>query len=229
MNSMKWKKYRKFFGDPILSNSDLVAYGGDFDIDRLIYAYSNGIFPWSDRPICWYCLDPRAVFDVSNFHVSRTIKKKIKKNLFEITVNQSFLEVMKNCAMRREGGTWITDGFFEGYFNLHKAGFAHSIEAWNSSKQLVGGVYGVAIDRFFAGESMFAIESDAGKVALTYLFSALERDGFVLFDTQELNSVTQNLGAFEISKAAYLKRLKLAIHSIKPWVPNFQNLYETMV
>jgi leucyl/phenylalanyl-tRNA--protein transferase len=115
--------------------------------------------------------------------------------------------------------TWITEGFLKGYSELYKKGYAHSVEAWNKEGELVGGAYGVAIGKFFAGESMFSVESDAGKVALTHLFEALFRDGFTLFDTQQLNEVTWNLGAYEIPKEVYLDRLYKAVEIPDKWTP----------
>jgi len=125
---------------------------------------------------------------------------------------------MLECSKYRVEGTWITKGFLEGYDKFHKLGYAHSVEAYNSEGDLVGGVYGVAIGKFFAGESMFSIESDAGKVALYHLFERLKQDGFLLFDTQQLNHVTAALGAYAISKNEYLDRLEEAVKDPSPWV-----------
>jgi leucyl/phenylalanyl-tRNA--protein transferase len=214
------EEFHKFFGDPHRKRDDLVAIGGDFSSDRLLYAYMHGIFPWSQNPIRWYCLHPRAIFEIDGLHVSKTIRKKIRKRVYNITFNQAFTEVMRGCANRVNEITWITDGFIKGYAELFKQGYAHSVEAWNAHGELVGGAYGVSVGKFFAGESMFSIESDAGKVALTYLFEALFRDGFTLFDTQQLNEVTWNLGAYEITKELYLDRLYKAVEIPDKWKPN---------
>jgi len=211
--------FHKFFGDPLRKMDDLVAIGGDFSSDRLLYAYMHGIFPWSQNPIRWYCLHPRAIFEIDGLHVSKTVRKKIRQQVYKVTFNQAFLEVMRGCADRVNEITWITEGFIKGYTELHKKGYAHSVEAWNEAGQLVGGAYGVAIGRFFAGESMFSKQSDAGKVALTYLFEALFRDGFTLFDTQQLNEVTWSLGAYEITKELYLDRLYKAVEIPDKWEP----------
>ncbi len=211
--------FHKFFGDPLRKMDDLVAIGGDFSSDRLLYAYTHGIFPWSQNPIRWYCLHPRAIFEIDGLHVSKTVRKKIRQQVYKVTFNQAFLEVMRGCADRVNEITWITDGFIKGYTDLHKKGYARSVEAWNEAGQLVGGAYGVAIGRFFAGESMFSKQSDAGKVALTYLFEALFRDGFTLFDTQQLNEVTWSLGAYEITKELYLDRLYKAVEIPDKWEP----------
>ena len=212
------ENFSLFFQDPLMVDDDIVAIGGDFNTDRLLYAYTHGIFPWSESPIRWYSPDQRAVFDINGLHISRTVKKKIKKKKFVITFNTAFRQVMENCSYRTNEMTWITAGFLEGYTELHAKGYAHSIEAWYDGK-LVGGSYGVAIGKFYAGESMFSFESDAGKVSLSYLFSALEKDGFKMFDTQALNSTTWELGAYEISKIEYLKRLKDAVKIPYKWVP----------
>ena len=211
--------FHKFFGDPLRKMDDLVAIGGDFSSDRLLYANTHGILPWSQNPIRWYCLHPRAIFEIDGLHVSKTVRKKIRQQVYKVTFNQAFLEVMRGCADRVNEITWITDGFIKGYTDLHKKGYAHSVEAWNEAGQLVGGAYGVAIGRFFAGESMFSKQSDAGKVALTYLFEALFRDGFTLFDTQQLNEVTWSLGAYEITKELYLDRLYKAVEIPDKWEP----------
>ncbi len=211
--------YKSFFGDPLFSKNDMVAIGGDFSANRLLYAYSHGIFPWSQNPIRWYCLNQRAIFDVNGLHISRSLKRKLKKKDLTVTVNQCFTEVMRRCAIRVYEPTWITEGFIKGYTELHHLGFAHSFEVWDATGNLVGGVYGVAIDKFFAGESMFAFQTDAGKIALVYLFTALKESKFQLFDTQQLNEVTWNLGAYEIPKKVYLQKLSEAISGIIQWIP----------
>ncbi|MCB1190989.1 MAG: leucyl/phenylalanyl-tRNA--protein transferase [Leptospiraceae bacterium] len=217
--STKYEDFRIFFRDPSKCRDDLVAIGGDFSPERLFYAYTHGIFPWSENPIRWYSLDPRAIFDIDSFHISKTIRKKIKKKSYTVTFNQSFKDVMRGCSFRFHEPTWITEGFIKGYYELHKKGYAHSVETWNEKGELVGGVYGVGIGKFFAGESMFAFESDAGKIALTYLFAALREANFTLFDTQQLNEVTWSLGAYEIPKFEYLARLRQAVKHSTKWTP----------
>ncbi|MCC6275800.1 MAG: leucyl/phenylalanyl-tRNA--protein transferase, partial [Leptospiraceae bacterium] len=178
---MSTRDYKAFFGDPLYTDEDLIAIGGDFSIERLFYAYTHGIFPWSENPIQWFCLNPRAVFDLYNVHFSRTVLKKVRQNKFRITFNTAFTRVMENCAVRYREPTWITPGFLKGYTEFHLKGYAHSVEAWDEKGDLVGGVYGVAIGKLFAGESMFSTSSDAGKVALFHLFEALRKDNFTLF------------------------------------------------
>lgn len=224
-DSIDMEGFKKFFGDPLRKMDDLVAIGGDFSVERLVYAYQHGIFPWSQNPIRWYCLNPRAIFNIYGLHISRTLRKKIRKREYFITFNKAFREVMESCAVRDTEATWITEGFIEGYCELHEKGYAHSVEAWNENGELVGGVYGVAIGKFFAGESMFAFASDAGKFALAYLFEELKKDGFELFDTQQLNAVTWSLGAYEIPKTEYLKRLAKAVVLPSLWTPHFDEEY----
>lgn len=216
---MNTRDFSNFFKDPKTYPDDLVAVGGDLKADRLIYAYTHGIFPWSERPIRWYSLDPRAIFDLQNIHFSRSTLKKVKKNIYKITANQAFPQVMRGCSFRQNETTWISKGFIEAYTQLHDLGYAHSFEAWNSEGNLVGGVYGVAIGKFFAGESMFSFESDAGKISLYHLFSALRESDFELFDSQQINRVTWELGAYEISKLDYLNRLESALDQFQKWDP----------
>jgi leucyl/phenylalanyl-tRNA--protein transferase len=211
--------YNLFFKNPKIWDRDLVAVGGDFQPERLLYAYKHGIFPWSENPIRWYSLDPRAIFDLNRVHFSRTVLRKIKKDKFKITFNKDFASVVKGCSYRLNDSTWITPGFIRGYQKLHSLGWAHSVEAWNPQGELVGGVYGVAIGKFFAGESMFSLESDAGKVSLFYLMRALLVNNFQLFDTQQINSTTWELGAFEIPKLNYLKKLEDSVQEPEPWFP----------
>jgi leucyl/phenylalanyl-tRNA---protein transferase len=212
------RDFNTFFKNPRIWAKDLVAIGGDFSPDRLLYSYTHGIFPWSEDPIRWYCLDPRAIFDLDKVHFSKTVLRKVRQNRFKISTNLCFETVVQSCGQRTNGETWITDGFVKGYTEFHKQGYAHSVEVWSDEGELVGGVYGVAIGKFFAGESMFAFESDAGKIALYHLFQMLKKDGFQLFDTQELNFVTFELGAYSIPKLSYLDRLDAAKGDCQKWI-----------
>jgi len=212
------RDFNTFFKNPRIWAKDLVAIGGDFSSDRLLYSYTHWIFPWSEDPIRWYCLDPRAIFDLDKVHFSKTVLRKVRQNRFKISTNLCFETVVQSCGQRTNGETWITDGFVKGYTEFHKQGYAHSVEVWSDEGELVGGVYGVAIGKFFAGESMFAFESDAGKIALYHLFQMLKKDGFQLFDTQELNFVTFELGAYSIPKLSYLDRLDAAKGDCQKWI-----------
>lgn len=189
----------------------LVAMGGDLTVPRLLLAYQNGIFPWSVNPITWWSPDPRGVFPLDQFHVSRSLDRTLRKTNFEIRVDTAFTAVMLACASgpgRRS--TWIAPEFVAAYSDLHQAGHAHSVECWRGG-ELVGGIYGVAIRGLFAGESMFHRENDASKVALFHLVQRLRERGFTLFDIQMVTEATRRLGAIEIPRAEYLDRLKQAM------------------
>jgi leucyl/phenylalanyl-tRNA--protein transferase len=189
----------------------LVAIGGDLSVDRLLLAYRNGIFPWTVDPVTWWSPDPRAVIELKNFQPPRSLARKIRKRPFEVTIDRAFRRVMEGCAAPARGrrSTWITPAFIEAYTRLHAQGHAHSAECWQAG-ELVGGIYGVSIGGFFAGESMFHRVNDASKVALCYLIDHLREHGFALFDIQMVTPVTRLLGATEISREDYLKRLKAA-------------------
>jgi leucyl/phenylalanyl-tRNA--protein transferase len=184
----------------------LVAIGGDLGVATLLRAYRNGIFPWYNEgdPILWWSPEPRAVFEFDRFYLSRRLVRTIRTGKFRLTINQAFGDVIRGCADRE--CTWITDEMIFAYERLHAAGHAHSIEAWQGER-LVGGVYGVAIGGFFAGESMFHRVADAS----AYLLEYLNVRGFVLFDTQVLTEITARLGAIELPRYEYLARLKHAL------------------
>ncbi len=186
----------------------LVAAGGDLSIERLLLAYRSGIFPWSVEPITWWSPERRGVFEWEKFHVPRSLARTLRKKPFEITRDKAFRRVMEGCGAREEG-TWIAPEFIEAYTRLHEAGHAHSVECWQG-KELVGGIYGVAVGGAFAGESMFHRVSDASKVALHHLVEHLRARGFALLDIQMVTDTTVALGAIEISRAEYLRRLKKA-------------------
>ncbi len=200
-----------WFPDPREANEDgLVAIGGDLSVARLLLAYRSGIFPWSCDPITWWSPDPRAIFELDGFHVSRSFAKTLRRRPFEITHDRAFTEVMEGCATARNDGNWIGPEFIEAYSGLHEAGHAHSVECWKDGR-LAGGIYGVAVGGLFAGESMFHTESEASKVALHHLIGHLAKRGFALFDIQMLTPITRQLGARHISREDYLKRLEGAV------------------
>ena len=201
------------FPDPERANAEgLVAVGGDLSVERLLLAYRSGIFPWTAAPVTWWSPDPRGIFVWDRFHVSRSLARVIRRGVFKITVDKAFGEVMAGCAAPAPGrrSTWITREFLDAYGELHERGNAHSVECWQG-EQLAGGIYGVAIGGFFAGESMFHRVSDASKVALAHLVEHLRTRGFMLFDIQMLTGITQQLGAVTISRHSYLKRLSKAL------------------
>ena len=145
------------FPDPHTADAKgLVAIGGDLSAPRLRLAYRSGIFPWTVNPITWWSPDPRGIFELENFHVPRSLLKFLRKAPFEITQDRAFRQVMQACAVPGpgRGGTWITPEFIAAYMHLHELGCAHSVECWHGD-ELVGGIYGVSLGGFFAGESMF--------------------------------------------------------------------------
>jgi leucyl/phenylalanyl-tRNA--protein transferase len=204
---------RLMFPNPLLADAEgLVAIGGDLSIPRLLLAYRSGIFPWTVKPITWWSPTPRAIFELDQFHVSQSLAKVIRKGLFEITIDRAFREVMQGCAAPAPGrrDTWITREFLDAYTELHEQGHAHSLECWQDG-QLAGGIYGVAVGGLFAGESMFHRASNASKVALYHLVKHLRRRDFSLFDIQMLTPITSRLGAVQIPRTDYLKRLAVAV------------------
>jgi len=197
------------FPDPRLAEEDgLLAIGGDLSLDRLLNAYSNGIFPWFSEgdPILWYSPLERCVIYPERIVVSKSMKKVLSNSSFTITINQAFTQVIQNCAKaprKDQDGTWITDDMQQAYINLHQNGYAHSIEVWQMN-ELVGGLYGLKVDRVFCGESMFSHVSNASKAALIYL-STLNID---LIDCQLPNDHLMSMGAEMISNEEYLKILQ---------------------
>jgi leucyl/phenylalanyl-tRNA--protein transferase len=189
----------------------LVRIGGDLEPATLVHAYCTGVFPWFDEdwPICWWSPDPRAIFDLNQFHVSRRLARTIRSGRFQVTIDRAFGDVIRGCADREEG-SWVTQSMIDAYTRLHRLGIAHSVEAWHGD-QLAGGLYGVALAGFFAGESMFTRITDGSKVALAFTVEHLRQRGFGLFDTQFLTEHTARMGAVEISRQQYLQRLEQAL------------------
>lgn len=201
------------FPDARLASADgLVAIGGDLTVRRLLLAYRSGIFPWTVGPITWWSPDPRAIIEFDRLHVPRSLAAVLRKNVFEITIDRAFRDVMQACAAPASGrrSTWITPEFVDAYTQMHTAGHSHSLECWQRG-ELVGGIYGISIGGFFAGESMFHRVSNASKVALYHLVQHLKARGFQLFDIQMLTPVTEQLGGTTISRTEYLKRLAKAV------------------
>lgn len=206
-----------FFPDPdsCTDPNGLIAVGGDLKPDTLLIAYRNGIFPWpiSGQPLTWFSPPKRAVLDFKDLHVSRSLLAARKKSCFTFSLDQNFAQVIHACrGVRRPGqaGTWITPAMEKAYLRLHKLGHAHSVEAWNLKGKLVGGIYGVLIDGVFAGESMYFLEPNASKLALLYLIDYLKVRGSSWIDIQMLTPHMVNLGAKEIPRHEFLKRLKSA-------------------
>jgi leucyl/phenylalanyl-tRNA--protein transferase len=197
------------FPDPTLAEEDgLLAVGGDLSLERLLVAYSNGIFPWfsEGEPILWYSPHERCIIYPKQIKISKSMKKVLKEELFQVTIDQAFTEVIQNCAQtprKGQDGTWITDDMQSAYINLHEKGFAHSIEVWQDH-QLVGGLYGILVNKVFCGESMFSHVSNASKTALIYLSNL----NIELIDCQLPNDHLMSLGAEMIDRETYLEMLR---------------------
>lgn len=193
----------------------LLAIGGDFSPERLLAAYSQGIFPWfeEDEDIYWFSPDPRMVLFPEKLKVSPSLARTIRQKRFEVMFDRDFPEVMKQCAKvqrREEPGTWISDRFIKGYSQLHSMGFAHSAEAYLDGI-LAGGLYGVSIGKAFFGESMFYLEPDASKVAFVALVERLKKQDVQFIDCQVDTEHLRRFGAELIPREKYLTMLKEAL------------------
>lgn len=193
----------------------LLAAGGDLSPQRLIAAYTHGIFPWFNPgdPILWWSPDPRMVLFPGELKVSRSLRKTLNKQPFEIHFDTAFQQVMEACAAPRDehGGTWIAPAMIAAYTELHRQGLAHSVESWRDN-QLVGGLYGVSLGRMFYGESMFSSVTDASKIAFVHLVKQLEIWGYGMIDCQMKTAHLASLGAREISRAEFSQKLTELVH-----------------
>ena len=199
------------YADP----SGLLAVGGDLSNERLLEAYRLGIFPWysDDQPILWWSPDPRLVLDLNDFKISRSLSKTLKREVFQVTLDHAFEEVIRACAVvprEAQNGTWITNEMLKAYVNLHGLGYAHSVESWFGGK-LAGGLYGVSLGKCFFGESMFHLKTDASKVALATLVEKLRSWDFHFIDSQMTTEHMLRLGAKELPRRIFLKRLQSAL------------------
>jgi leucyl/phenylalanyl-tRNA--protein transferase len=201
------------FPPPELAEPEgLLAVGGDLSPSRLLLAYSMGIFPWfnEDDPILWWSPDPRCVLDPDELKISRRLARTLRQGRFRTSFNEAFPAVVAACAdirRKHEAGTWITGDMLQAYDRLHRLGFAHSVECWQGD-DLVGGVYGVCLGRCFFGESMYHRVTDASKVALVALVRKVVEKGWGLIDCQVPNPHLASLGAKEIPRSEFLRRLR---------------------
>ncbi len=188
----------------------LLCAGADLSLERLLAAYRRGIFPWysGGEPILWWSPDPRMVLFCDELKVSRSLAKNMRNKGFETRIDTAFSRVIKACAGPRKGepGTWLGRDMQAAYVALHRAGHAHSFETWQDG-ELVGGLYGIAIGRMFYGESMFSRATDASKVALVALVAQLRGRGFPMIDCQQRTPLLASMGAREIPRRAFLRRL----------------------
>lgn len=209
------------FPDPRRAgHREILAVGVDFSPGTLLAAYRKGIFPWpqSRRLVPWCSPDPRAIFPLERApHWSRSLRRTLRRHPWTVTVDAAFTEVMKACGDERAGGTWITPEMLGGYTKLHELGWAHSLEVWEGAaleprdRELVGGIYGVAIGGLFAGESMFHRRTDASKIAFASLVDRLRASSFAVFDVQVMNDHLASLGCVDIRRERYLDRLDAAL------------------
>jgi leucyl/phenylalanyl-tRNA--protein transferase len=208
--------HRLEFPPATTANRDgLVAVGGDLSTERLLLAYRSGIFPWpifDDDLMTWFSPDPRAILELNELRVSRSLQKVLRRQTFTVTLNRDFASVINACAAPGPGrmSTWITRDLLRAYLELHRSGHAHSVECWVDG-ELAGGLYGVAIGGLFAGESMFSRVTNASKVALVYLVKRLESRNYALLDIQQGTPHMLTMGGKLIPRTTYLARLRTAL------------------
>jgi len=198
------------------SPEGILAIGGDFDLESLLLAYRSGIFPWptEEFPLLWFAPPQRAVLEFKDLKVPRRFKQELKNLDFHFAVDRNFSKVIRACAKgktRKSNGTWITEDLLRGFLRFHEAGFAHSFECYNEKDELIGGLYGVSLGKMFAGESMFYLESGASNATLLFAVRFLKERGANWMDVQTMSPLLSNLGAKEIPRNDFMKRLKKAI------------------
>ncbi len=191
--------------------NDIVAVGLDLEPRTLIHAYSNGIFPWPSPglPLLWHCPQIRGILLFEDLHIAKRLQQYLKRTPWTFTIDQNFKEVMEACGERGDEGTWITDEMKHAYLKMHELGYAHSVEVWNGST-LVGGLYGIDCAGYFAGESMFHREDNASKAAILFVISRLKKVGRSWMDIQMTTPHMEALGASEITRENFLKKLATA-------------------
>ena len=214
------------FPNPAVVDPDgigIVAIGGDLAPETLISAYAQGLFPWfnEDEPIAWWCPEPRCVMVPTDYLPSKSLRRQAKKERWQLTLNQAFDDVIRACSLPRSNGlnneqpegehTWIHDEMIEAYTELHAHGFAHSVEVWDDSGQLIGGLYGLKIGSIYFGESMFHRSSNASKLAFWGLMRLCDQSNVALVDCQLPNEHLMSLGAKTLPRADFLTQLDTLI------------------
>jgi leucyl/phenylalanyl-tRNA--protein transferase len=189
----------------------LLAAGGDLSPERLVAAYKQGVFPWfsQEDPILWWSPNPRCVLFPEKVHISRSMRKHLKKGCYRVTFDEAFIQVIQACASTREEttGTWISPEMQEAYIELHQQGIAHSVEVWEN-EQLIGGLYGLGIGKLFFGESMFSFRASASKIAFIALCQQLKAWGYPLIDCQVHNDHLESLGATTIPRDEFIHYIR---------------------
>ncbi|MBC7899503.1 MAG: leucyl/phenylalanyl-tRNA--protein transferase [Saprospiraceae bacterium] len=200
-------------GEYFYDGRDIVSLGNELTVENVRDAYLSGIFPWhiDGMPLPWYCPARRAILEFTEVDIPRSLEKERRKSKFSFTIDKAFREVMENCSKVKrpgQGGTWITPEFIEVYTELHKQGMAHSVEAWDESGELAGGLYGIDSGGVFCGESMFHKASNTSKLALLFLIDRLRERGSTWLDAQVMTPHMETLGAKEIKRSDFLIKLK---------------------
>ena len=207
------------FPDPSQANKDgLLAVGGDLSVERLVNAYSHGIFPWYDegQPILWWCPHERYIIRPENIHISKSMRKFMRKHETHIVLNRDFRHTMHRCRLKREfaEGTWITDDMERAYYNLHKKGYAVSVESYIDG-ELAGGLYGVQMGRCFCGESMYTDIENGSKLALIHFAKLLQEKGFIMIDCQFHTDHLESMGGETISREEYQKIMDTGLEDLR--------------
>lgn len=203
----------------------LLAFGGDLSVQQLLAAYRKGIFPWFDHysPILWWTPSPRLVIWPAQLHISKSMKKLLRKQPYRVTTDVAFSQVMAHCAEPRgdDQGTWITEDMVTAYEDLHNSGHAHSVEVWDGT-ELIGGLYGVAVGATYFGESMFSRRANASKYGFITLVLALEAQGFTMIDCQVHSDHLASLGAIDITREEFEENLADNENKTAVWPSNAQ-------
>lgn len=204
----------------------IVAVGGDLSAERLLLAYTLGIFPWygEDDPIIWHSPDDRFVLYLDDLHISKSMKRVLNANKFKVTFDTDFTFIINQCACvkrKHEDSTWITTDMINAYIELHKLGYAHSVEVWQDEK-IVGGLYGVSLGKCFFAESMFHTATNASKFAIIKLVELLKQNNFHFIDAQVYTEHVETLGAKEISKNTFIQELQKAL-KFDTWIGKWNN------
>jgi len=227
-----WLKADQYYPFPHPSTADsqgLVAMGGNLSPGMLISAYAQGLFPWynENEPLLWWSLDPRFLLYPDDLYISKSMKKFLKKKNLSVSMDRNFAGVIRNCQqIKRKGmeGTWITGDMEKAYLELHRLGFAHSVEIW-LDEELAGGLYGVSLGRAFFGESMFSRVSNASKAALIHLTRFLKQKKFPFVDCQQHTAHLESMGAVDVPRDRFLEELDLALQN-RSLIGNWAELFD---